>query len=181
MVDDDETRVRMVATLDEMQEMVEATLSYARGVSSDQPMEKTDLSALVGDLASELSEIGPKIVVEASTPVVANVRRTAIRRALRNLMENAQRYGGGARVRVRTTGGQVEIQIDDNGSGIPAGDLERVFDPFARLEDSRSRETGGVGLGLPIARSILRAHGGDVTLSNHPDGGLRAGVQLPRT
>lgn len=182
MVDDDEIRARMVATLDEMQEMVEATLSYARGVSIDQPMKKTDLAALVGDLASELSEIGTHIVVEAPTPVVANVRRTAIRRALRNLMENAQRYGGGARVRVRTTGvGQVEVQIDDNGPGIPTGDLERVFDPFTRLEGSRSRETGGVGLGLPIARSILRAHGGDVTLSSHPDGGLRAGVQLPRT
>lgn len=180
MVDDDETRERMAATLDEMQDMVESTLAYARGVSTDQPMENTDLAALVGDLAAELSETGPRIAVDAPAPILAPVRRTAMRRALRNLMENAQRYGGDVRVAVRPAGDWAEILIDDAGPGIPAHDLDRVFDPFTRLEGSRSRETGGIGLGLPIARSILRAHGGDVALTNREDGGLRAYLHLPR-
>lgn len=179
MVDDEETRERMVATLDEMREMVEATLAFARGVSRDQPMEETDLSALLAEIAGEVSETGPPVAFTGSGPVVTALRRTPIRRALRNLMENAQRYGRGARVGLNRSGGAAEITIDDDGPGIPPEDLERVFDPFARLETSRSRETGGIGLGLSIARAILRAHGGDVGLSNRQGGGLRATVTLP--
>lgn len=179
MVDDDETRERMTATLDEMQEMVDSTLAYARGVSTDQPMEACDLALLVGELAEELSEAGPQIAVMPSEPIRAEIRRTAIRRALRNLMENAQRYGSGARVSVTRIGDRAEILIEDDGPGIPEQELEKVFDPFTRLETSRSRETGGIGLGLPIARAILRAHGGDVVLSNRAEGGLRATVHLP--
>jgi len=179
MVDDAETRERMVATLDEMQEMVESTLAYARGVSTDQPMEETDLARLLDGLADELSETGPRIAVDAPAPVVAEVRHTAMRRALRNLMENAQRYGTGPRAMIRQTARGAEILIEDEGPGIPQDDLDTVFDPFTRLETSRSRETGGIGLGLPIARSILRAHGGDVILSNRPEGGLRVEVRLP--
>jgi signal transduction histidine kinase len=179
MVDDDETRERMAATLDEMQEMVDSTLACARGVSTDQPMEACDLALLVGDLADELCQTGPQIAVMSSEPVRAEIRRTAIRRALRNLMENAQRYGRGARVSVTQVGDRAEILIEDDGPGIPEKELDSVFDPFTRLETSRSRETGGIGLGLPIARAILRAHGGDVVLSNRPEGGLRATVHLP--
>ncbi len=179
MVDDDETRERMIATLDEMQDMVETTLAFARGISADQPMEAVDLAAALRELAAELSETGPGIVVDAKQPVVAFARRTPLRRALRNLLENAQFHGGGARVTVGEAEGVAEILIDDVGPGIPAEDLERVFDPFTRLEASRSRETGGIGLGLPIAQAILRAHGGEVTLSNRPSGGLRASIALP--
>ncbi|MGS4943979.1 ATP-binding protein [Meridianimarinicoccus sp. RP-17] len=179
MVEDEETRARMVATLDEMQEMVEATLAYARGLSTDQPMERTDLAALARDLGRELSETGPPIAVDAPAPVLADIRRMAVRRALRNLIDNAQRYGGGARVSVAGTGEHAEIRIDDDGPGIPEADRARVFDPFTRLEASRSRDTGGIGLGLPIARAILRAHGGDVTLATRATGGLSARVVLP--
>lgn len=179
MVEDEETRERMVATLDEMREMVEATLAFARGVSRDQPMEETDLAALLADIAGELSETGPPVVFTGAGPVVTALRRTPIRRALRNLMENAQRYGRGARVGLRRGERKVEITIDDDGPGIPPEDLERVFDAFARLETSRSRETGGIGLGLSIARAIVRAHGGEAELSNRPGGGLRATVTLP--
>jgi signal transduction histidine kinase len=179
MVEDEETRERMVATLAEMQEMVDSTLAYARGVSTDQPMEQTDLGALVRDLAAELSETGPQIDVTPSGPIYAALRLAAIRRALRNLMENAQRYGHAVHVSVQRNGNRAELVIEDNGPGIPAGDLERVFDPFTRLETSRSRDTGGIGLGLPIARAILRAHGGDVILSNRAEGGLQASVSLP--
>jgi hypothetical protein len=179
MVDDDETRERMAATLDEMQEMVDSTLAYAQGVSADQPTEACDLALLVGELAEELSETGLQIAVMSSEPVRAEIRRTAIRRALRNLMENAQRYGSGARVSVTQLGDRAEMLIEDDGPGIPERDLDNVFDPFTRLETSRSRETGGIGLGLPIAQAILRAHGGDVVLSNRAEGGLRATVHLP--
>ncbi len=178
MVEDDETRARMTAILDEMQDMVEATLAFARGVSTDQPTEAADLTALLTDLARELSETGPSITVDAAGPISADIRRTPMRRALRNLLENAQRYGGGAKVTLRKTGG-VDILIDDTGPGIPPDDLDHVFDPFRRLETSRSPETGGIGLGLPIARAIFRAHGGDVRLSNRPEGGLRVTATLP--
>ncbi len=179
MVDDVETRMRMTATLDEMQDMVEATLAYARGVSTDQPTEPVDLSTMLREIADDLSECGPSLVVEAE-PVTLPLRNVAMRRAFRNLMGNAQRYGNGARISLSVGDRQVQVDIDDNGSGIPDADLERVFDPFVRLEDSRSLETGGTGLGLPIARSILRAHGGDIVLVNRVEGGLRARVTLPR-
>ncbi|WP_296374775.1 ATP-binding protein [Yoonia sp.] len=179
MVDDAETRERMTATLDEMQDMVETTLAFARGVSTDQPMEAVDLANLMHDLVQELSELGPRVTVKAGQSMIVQVRKTPMRRALRNLLENAQRYGGSAKVTVQRVGAMAEILIDDDGPGIPALDIDRVFDPFTRLEVSRSRETGGVGLGLPIARAILRAHGGDVYLSNRPNGGLRARVVLP--
>ncbi|WP_232090755.1 ATP-binding protein [Billgrantia diversa] len=180
MVEDDETRERMIAILDEMQAMVETTLAFARGISTDQPMEEVDLADLVRNLAAELAETGPEIIVEAEHPVISCIRRVPLRRALRNLLENAQFYGGGARVTVRETAGAAEILIDDFGPGIRPEDLERVFDPFTRLETSRSRETGGIGLGLPITRAILHAHGGEVVLSNRPSGGLRARIGLPR-
>lgn len=178
MVDDDETRERMAAILDEMQDMVGATLAYARGVSPDQPMEPTDISRLLFELASELSETGPQVVLGTLQPVTLPVRWTPMRRALRNLIENAQRYGAGAVIGLSRMGSDVVISIDDKGPGIPDADLSRVFEPFTRLEQSRSRETGGVGLGLPIARAILNAHGGTVELTNRPEGGLRATVTL---
>ncbi|MDM7458693.1 MAG: ATP-binding protein [Paracoccus sp. (in: a-proteobacteria)] len=179
MVEDDETRERMTAILDEMQDMVETTLAFARGISTDQPTEEVDLADLIRDLAQELSETGPPITVKAAVPVVAQLRRGPMRRAIRNILENAQRYGNGAEVRLGQAGAAAEILIDDHGPGIPAPDLDRVFDPFVRLETSRSRETGGIGLGLPIAREILRAHGGDIVLTARPEAGLRARITLP--
>lgn len=180
MVDDDETRERMVASLDEMRDMVEATLAYARGVSTDQPTETVDLALLLSDLTVELMETGPEISVVKADIVSLPLRRTPIRRALRNLMENAQRYGGQVEVSLRDGPLTAEILIDDFGPGIPEDHLETVFDPYARLETSRSSDTGGIGLGLPIARAILRAHAGDVRLSNRSEGGLRAVVWLSK-
>ncbi|MBP2150878.1 sensor histidine kinase [Xanthobacter flavus] len=179
MVEDDEIRERMALILNEMQEMTEATLAFARGVSVAEPLEPVDLNGLLADLAAELSASGPPVTLVVSAPHVLPLRRMALRRALRNLLENAQRYGAGATVGISPAGTETFVTIDDAGPGIPEADLERVFDPFERLETSRSRETGGAGLGLPIARAILRAHGGEVSLSNRPDGGLRATVRLP--
>src|SRR6185437_7854356 len=112
-------------------------------------------------------------------------RPLALKRALANLVANATSYGGSARLRLipplsaGAAGAVVTIELEDEGPGIPPGELERVFEPFHRGEPSRSRETGGVGLGLPIARNIFRAHGGDVVLANRPMGGLKATVTLP--
>lgn len=178
-VEDEEARERMVASLDEMQEMVEATLAYARGVSSDQPSEPVELVAMLAELSKEVSLTGATVRLELCSPMTLTLRRVPMRRALRNLIENAQRYGDGARISIMKDRKEVRIRIDDYGPGIPEGDLERVFDPFARLETSRSRDTGGTGLGLPIARSIIRAHGGEIQLSNRAEGGVRAEVTLP--
>src|SRR6202012_2416238 len=107
-------------------------------------------------------------------------RPLALKRALSNLVSNALAYGGSARVcLVPPTAGPLIVEGGDDGPGIPPGKLERVFEPFHRGEPSRNRETGGVGLGLPIARNIFRAHGGDVTLANRPMGGVRATITLP--
>ena len=105
-------------------------------------------------------------------------RAAALRRALRNLLENAAAYGARATARIERDDGEVRVVVEDEGPGIPEAELERVFEPFVRLEASRSRDTGGSGLGLAIARGILRGHGGDVRLENRADGGLRATVVL---
>ena len=176
MVEEDETRENLVATVEEMQSMVEATLTFAKGLSGNEPMQDVDLQsfleALRGDMVVPfvLSE-GPEITVR--------LRPNAIRRALRNVIENAVRYGGSATLGWISADGEIEISVTDRGPGIPTAELERVFDPFFRLEESRSLETGGHGLGLSIARSILRAQGGEISLANHPDGGLIATIRLP--
>ena len=104
----------------------------------------------------------------------------ALKRAIRNLLDNAVKYGKTASLAIQTTPKTIEIIIDDEGPGIPEQELSRVFDPFYRLEESRSRETGGVGLGLAIAQSIVQAHSGELILSNRPTAGLRARIALPR-
>lgn len=120
------------------------------------------------------------MTLEAPAHRTVTARPVALKRALGNLVGNAVAYAGSCRVRLAEGGnGTVRITIEDDGPGIPEDELERVFQPFHRVERSRSRETGGAGLGLPIARTILRGHGGDVTLANRPGGGLVATVTLP--
>ncbi len=104
----------------------------------------------------------------------------ALRRALANLIDNAVKYGDRARVDLNESDERVTIRIDDEGPGIPEGEMEKVFEPFYRLEQSRNRETGGTGLGLSVARSIIRAHGGDIVLRKRDEGGLRVEIVLPR-
>jgi signal transduction histidine kinase len=131
-------------------------------------------------LCEDLRELGQDVGFTGPERLVARLRSVALKRALRNLVENAVAYGGRARVTLAAEAREIAITIDDDGPGIPEGELERVFEPFVRLESSRSRETGGIGLGLAIARSIVRAHGGEIVLANRPEGGLRAMVRLPR-
>ncbi len=127
-----------------------------------------------------MADAGLPVTMKPAAPMVCDCRPGALRRALRNLLDNAIKYGKTAHVRIRGTPAAIEIEVDDEGPGIPAEDLKRVLEPFYRVEDSRNRETGGVGLGLAIARSIVEAHGGALTLTNRPEGGLRATVALPK-
>jgi signal transduction histidine kinase len=180
LVEEDEARERLLETLAEMQAMVEATLAFARDEAASEPSREVDLAALVEGLCEDLRELGRDVAFVDDAPrLVARVRPLALRRALRNLLENAVAYGARARVALAREDREAVVTIDDDGPGVPADQLERVFEPFVRLEASRSRETGGVGLGLAIARSVVRAHGGEVALANREGGGLRATVRLP--
>jgi signal transduction histidine kinase len=183
-VEDDEQRRKMLADLEELEAMVSATLAFGRDAKTTEPVSAIDLAELVRTVLDEAADAHPgeadKLTYDGPAHYTVRVRPLALKRALANLVGNAIAYGGGARVRlVAANEGAVMVHVEDDGPGIPVTELERVFDPFYRLEGSRNRETGGVGLGLPIARNILRAHGGDVVLSNGAPGGLRATVQLP--
>ncbi len=178
-VEDDETRARILATLDEMQATVEATLAFAREEAQSEPTRIVDLAALVESTAADLADLGAAIEVAPAERLPYGCRPVALRRALRNLLENAVRYGERCRVRLERERSEVRILVEDEGPGIPEDQQGRVFEPFIRLEESRSAETGGIGLGLAIARSIARAHGGDISLHNLPGRGLRVSLSLP--
>jgi hypothetical protein len=190
-MEDDEQRRKMLADLDEMEAMIAATLAFARDESNAEPTVPLDLAVLVRTVLDEASDARPevaeeKIAYRGPEHLTVQARPGALKRALANLVGNALTYGGAARATLtpppaQRGGGPVRLTIEDEGPGIPPAALELVFQPFHRLEGSRNRETGGTGLGLPIARNILRAHGGDVVLRNRPggQGGLVAEVTLP--
>jgi signal transduction histidine kinase len=125
-------------------------------------------------------DAGLPVTMDPAEPVVHEVRPDALKRAIRNLLDNAVKYGKTAQLAIRATAKAIEVTIDDEGPGIPEQELSRVFDPFYRVEQSRGPETGGVGLGLAIAQSIVQGHGGELTLGNRPVAGLRASITLPR-
>jgi signal transduction histidine kinase len=179
LIEDEEMRTKMVGTLEEMQSMVEATLEFARDDSRSEESRMVDLASLLSSLADDHADMGRSVTFEEAERLPYLCRPIALRRAIDNLVANAVEHGGSARISLRRDAGGPVIVVDDDGPGIPAEQIEEVFKPFARLEASRSRETGGVGLGLSIARSILLAHGGELTLSNRSEGGLRAEVRLP--
>lgn len=177
-VADGEIREKMLGTIDEMQKMTEATLTFAREESAAEETRSIDLSALVQSLSDDLADLGQDVTFTNGFKIPYRCRADALRRAIRNLIENAVRYGQRARVSMTRDEDSIDIIIEDDGPGIPPNLAEQVFVPFFRLEDSRSRETGGVGLGLSIARSIIRNHGGDIRLINS-DTGFRAVITLP--
>ncbi len=177
MLDETEDSVRLKALVEEMQAMVEATLEFARGVAKTEPAATVDLAAMLGDLVADVG--GDRAALSPSSPLTATVRPHALNRALRNLIDNAVRYGGTAEVSLTQEPGFAVITVADKGLGLPEDQLEAVFEPFVRLEGSRNRDTGGVGLGLAIARTIVQAHGGTIQLRNRIGGGLNAIVRLP--
>jgi len=180
LVEETETRNKLLQILEEMQRMTEATLAFAREEATREDSRRVDLAALVESLCDDLAELGMDVTCTSAGREPLTCRPVSLKRAIRNLVENAVAYGKRARVAIEGARDAVRIVIDDDGPGIPAPDLERVFGPFVRLEGSRSRDTGGIGLGMAIARSIVRGHGGDIALANRAEGGLRATILLPR-
>jgi signal transduction histidine kinase len=178
LLDDDDAKSRMRETLDELAQTAEATLAFTRDEAGEQ-RRAVDLASLVESVCSDLSDLGHPIICHPGERLPASCRPASLRRAIRNLVENAVFYGGAANITVSRGLGEVQIVVEDDGPGIPEDRLESVFDAFVRLETSRNRRTGGVGLGLSIARSVARAHGGDIHLENRPTGGLRATFTLP--
>jgi len=180
-IEDAEIRDKTLATLDEMEAILSATLSFARDEAADESVRATDLAALVQSLVDDHADLGGDVSYEGPDRLTCRCRPISLKRALSNLIDNAVKYGGSVRVGLQADGGSRVIQVDDDGPGIPEADLHKVLEPFFRLEASRCRETGGTGLGLSVAQTIVHAHGGTLHLSNRPEGGLRAQVRLPES
>ena len=178
-LDDPEMQAAMDADLEEMEAMIEATLAYLRGETETEPRQVTDLAALLSTLTDNVCDAGGRATYAGPNHIAIPLHSSAVRRAFANLVNNAVAYGGGAQVTAARSGEGVLVKVEDTGPGIPEGDLDRVFEPFQRLEHSRNRGTGGVGLGLAIARQAIENDGGSVRLSNRAGGGLCAEVFLP--
>jgi signal transduction histidine kinase len=172
-------QARLGKELDEMENMVRGALALFRGLDDDEPLGPIDINALLATLQSEFAEMGANVTVQghALHPFLGKSR--ALRRGLTNLVANAIKFGTRAMMLVED-GAALVIRVRDAGPGIPSDELERVFEPFYRLESSRNRDTGGTGLGLSIARDVAQAHGGSLALTNLPEGGLEALLTLPR-
>jgi len=179
-VDDPVLREKIGKDLDEMQSMVTQTLDYMRDSSRSEATQQVDLMAMLETLQIDFRDTGHAVDIKGALAQPYVGRPLALRRCLTNLVENAIRYGGRATIELEDTAKQVVVRIVDDGPGMPDEELERAFEPFYRGERSRSRETGGTGLGLGIARNIARAHGGELVLKNRPGGGLEANLSLPR-
>jgi signal transduction histidine kinase len=178
-VADTEERDKMLATIGEMDEMIESTLAFARDEVRAEPRRRVDIAALLTSVVDDMADAGLPVTMVPAAPLIQECQPNALKRALTNLLDNAVKYGKRAQAAIATAGKAIEINIDDEGPGIPDAELPKVFQPFYRVEDSRNRDTGGTGLGLAIAQSIVQAHGGELTLANRPGGGLRASIKLP--
>lgn len=172
-VDDHDDREKMASTIDEMVTILDDILTLARLGKSGEPLQLVDIGAMVESVASEFDAVE---VIATDRRYVAHIRPVLIRRALRNLIGNAITYGHRASLAVREEDGMLFVDIDDDGPGIDPASAENMFEPFVRAERSRSRSTGGSGLGLTISRAVARAHGGDVRLENRSPAGLRATI-----
>lgn len=179
-IEDEELQAKILATLDEMQAMAEATLGFVREDATEEAFQETDLAALAESVVADAADRDHDVVfTPPAGRVVVSCRPIALRRALRNILDNALAYGGSAEISIECDDAGIALVVADNGPGIPEADLTRVFEPFVRLEESRNRTTGGIGLGMAIARTIMRAHGGDVEIENRAEGGLRVALRLP--
>jgi signal transduction histidine kinase len=176
---DDDLREKFVRDLQEMETMVGRALEFAKGQDVKEPVQPINVVALVESLQDDYREGGANVEVEGTARSFAG-RPLAIKQCLRNLVDNAVKYGGRARIILADAEEKLTIRIRDAGRGIPENMLERVFDPFFRLEESRNRDTGGTGLGLSIARNVAETHAGTLVLHNAEGGGLEATLTLPR-
>ena len=181
LVEDDEQRAKMMVDLQEMEAMVDATLAFIREDTKKEELRVANIGSMLETICNDMIDAGRDVQFEGRPHVPLLCRPLSLKRAFTNLVDNAAKYGGKSVVKLseENRDGQIRIDIEDEGPGIPQELQEKVFSPFFRLESSRSRATGGTGLGLTVARSIIRAHGGEIELSNRPVGGLRVTVLLP--
>lgn len=184
LLDDDQTRELVDADLREMEAMIDSTLEYLQGGKSHEQMRPVDIVSLVETVVDDFQDQGYRISLSGagSAPVLGQV--LSLKRAFSNIIGNALKYGDAAEVSIIAAGDHFSVVVEDEGPGIPLDAMERVFLPFVRLEESRSRETGGSGLGLTIARAVILAHGGQIHLTNRNKGrqnkgGLRVAVAIP--
>ena len=181
MLEDPHVKAKFEKDLDELQLMVGSTLDYMRGLSEgNETVQLIDVGALISSLKEDAEEAGHLVTVSGATRGPVMGRAQALKRCLQNLIDNALAYGRRADITVRDEGSALNIAVSDDGPGIPESDIERVFEPFYRVEGSRNRNTGGSGLGLSIALNIAQAHGGSVQLRNMARGGLEATLRIPR-
>jgi signal transduction histidine kinase len=178
-VDDEPLRDRCNNDLDEMERLVTGALKLFKGVDQAEPIELVRIEELLTALARELTEMGWEVTVSGNTTAPINIRKDSLRRCFVNLISNAVKYGKRADVTVADEAGDVVVRVHDEGPGIPDVLLEKVFEPFFRVDDSRNVDTGGTGLGLSIARDVAQAHGGSLVLRNLAPRGLAAILRLP--
>jgi len=181
MLDDETLRGKFAKDLAEMESMVTQTLDFMRDASKIEAMQRIDVMALLESLQTDYQETGSEVAIEGTIAEPWRGRPNALKRCLTNLVDNAINYGARATLSLQDNAERIVIRVRDKGPGIPENQLEKAFEPFFRGEASRNRETGGTGLGLGIARNIARAHGGELSLQNRPEGGLEATLTLPRT
>jgi signal transduction histidine kinase len=179
-LDDAEAQRQIDADLDEMDAMIGSTLAYLRGDEEGEEVRSADIAAMLQTLCGDAEDMGRTAIYEGPSQARLLCRAIALKRAFANVIDNAVKYGASVRVALADLGGELVVHVDDAGPGVPEEQLESVFQPFYRLEQSRNRGTGGSGLGLAIARQAIGRHGGSVTLENLPGGGLRASIRLPR-
>jgi signal transduction histidine kinase len=172
-------RAKLLQTLDEMEAMISSVLEFTKATVLDEPQRQVDLSALLSSICDDMADAGAAIAFEPPNTIPYACRRTSLKRALTNLIDNAAKYGGAAHVTLERRDGEIGITIDDQGPGIPEEQQQHVFMPFHRIDGSRSPNAGGVGLGLSIAQTIIHGHGGRIALQNRAQGGLSVRVTLP--
>lgn len=168
----------MQSDVDEMQRMLEAYLAFARG-DTQEATAPTDIRVMLESLKADAERLHQRISIDVSGHATASVRPDALRRCIANLISNALRYGTAMSLNVSSDSRFLTIHVDDNGKGIPPEQREEVFRPFYRIDEARNQDVGNSGLGLAIARDIARSHGGDINLSDSPQGGLRASIRIP--
>jgi signal transduction histidine kinase len=179
-IEDEALRARCVEDLDEMTRMVSGALSLFRGLNDDEMAVAVEINALLEELQRRYREVNANVTIEGRAAAPFSGKPLALKRCLGNLVDNALQYGGNATIAVTDSDEELTIRVLDDGPGIPEAELDRVFEPFYRLESSRNRATGGTGLGLSIARDVAQAHGGSLSLANRSSGGLEAKLVLPR-
>jgi signal transduction histidine kinase len=173
-------RAKIQRDLDEMEAMVGSSLEFFRTVGKDSRRQPVDVAALVDSVCEDRRETGEQVSASGAAQAPFQADPQALRRCIDNLVGNAVRYAGAAQIEIDDDARRLRIAVRDSGPGIPQEELERVFEPYYRLDGSRNRASGGTGLGLSIARNIARWHGGDIRLDNAPGGGLVAELHLPR-